>query len=106
MIASINSLPDSFSNDHGARSEILSQDAKAADLRIGRETPNHPRDCGAVSVDISAIAWFNFDLNTGIDHVKVIKQTDSLQSRMLYLYARIDHSNADTFARSLRQSRT
>ena len=83
MIAAIDRLPDSFANDNCARTEILAQNANTADFRVGRETTDHSRDSGTMPVDVAAVPGLNFDLDSGIDHVKVVQEADTNQTGMI-----------------------
>jgi hypothetical protein len=57
-----------------------------------------------MTIDIRAVARFDFDLNTGIDHVQIVQESEAGQGRMIDFHAGIDYGDADTFPRTLFQS--
>src|SRR3954468_13640405 len=46
VIATIDRLPHSFTDDDGARTKVSAQNPDAANLRIGRDSPDHARYSG------------------------------------------------------------
>jgi hypothetical protein len=56
-----------------------------------------------MTIDIAAVSGFNLDLNSGIDHVKIMQQADTDQIGMIDFNPRVNHGNSDTFARASSQ---
>ncbi len=99
----IDRLPDPFPDDNCARPEIFPEDTKAADLRIRREAADHSRHRGAMTINVASVSGLHLDLNSGVDDVKIMQETDADEVGMIDLDPRVDHGNSDTFARAIGQ---
>ena len=99
----VDRLPDSFTNDDRPGTEIRAQDAEAAYFCVGSDPANHARYGSAVPENVNAVARLDFNLDTSIDHLKVMEQSEAGQSRMIDLDSGIDHGDPDAFARALFQ---
>ena len=83
MVAAIDRLPDSFSDDNSARAQVFPQNADAADFRVRREPADHPRDGRAVTIDIGSVSRLDLDLNTGVNNVEIIQEANTNQIGMI-----------------------
>jgi hypothetical protein len=99
----VDRLPDSFPDDNRPGPEIRAQDAEAADFCVGSDPANHARYRRAVPENVNAIARLDFNLDTSIDHLKVMEQSEAGESRVIDLDSGIDHGDPDAFARALFQ---
>jgi hypothetical protein len=104
MIAAVDGLPDSFTDDNRTRTKIRTENANASDLCVRRDPPNNPGYGGTMTIDIGAIARFDFNLDASIDHVQVVQEGEAGQGRMIDFHPGIDYGDADAFPRALFQS--
>jgi hypothetical protein len=104
MIAAIDRLAHSFADDNSPRTKVGAENANASDLRVRRDPPDHPCHSGAMTIDIAAIARFDFNLNARVDYMQIVQEREAREGRMIDFHSRIDDCDAHTFARALFQS--
>jgi hypothetical protein len=95
VVASLKGLARALPDDQGAGTQMLAQNAKASDLRLRCQFANDPCDCGAVAIDIAAVAWHGSDSMTLFDNREVVGESQALEERMRRVNARIEHGNFD-----------
>ena len=99
----VDRLPDTLSNNHRAGTEISTQDPEAADLRVRRDAPNHTGHSSAVPKDIDPTARLDLDLDSSIDDLEVVEQSETRQSGVINLDPGIDYGDPDAFPGSFFQ---
>ena len=99
----VDRLSDSFPDNNRPGTEIRAQDAEAADLCVGGDSPNYAGYSSAVPENVNTIARLDFNLDTSIDHLKIVEQSEAGQSRMIHLDSGIDNGDPDAFARAFFQ---
>src|SRR5258707_7303309 len=98
MVAAFERLADALANDERAGAQMLAQDAKAADLRVGRQFAENARDGGALAKNIPAFARHNCDLEIPVNDGPIVRQREAAERRVGRLDARVEHRDSDALA--------
>src|SRR5258705_6976655 len=78
VVTALHGLARSLSDDERAGAQMLAQNSKASNFRLGRQFANDASDSGAVPIDIATVARHCGDLLAFFDNCHIVGQDYAL----------------------------